>query len=251
MKKRWLHGIKILVILSFIVPMLAACGLSDSVREQYPLESVNGSGSATSYVYRAAGETVPEVAASLAAQRTPEQQSETSDERMFLVYSDEVVHLQQAPDNPADTLIEIDSTEYVRQNYSMSFLEGYLLASLLDDLFDHGKYGKGSYRGYSTKDVYKPQQTYRTPTDADKKIAPPVTVNKTGSIFKRSKTADSTAASSGGSGASPSSPSSTFGKIITKDGGSSSSGSSGSVLKKKSYSAPKVKKGRSKITRRR
>ncbi|MFD1953523.1 DUF4247 domain-containing protein [Paenibacillus thailandensis] len=254
MNKWWLHGVKIIVVLSFIVPLLVACGVSSSVKEQYPLEAVNGSGSQTSYVYRAAGETVPEVAARLAAQRQPEQQSPASSERMFLVYPDEIVHVQQAPDNPDDTLIEIDSKEYVQQNYSMSFLEGYLLASLLDELFDYGKYGKGSYRGYSTQDVYKPQQTYRTPTEADKKTAPPVTVDRTGMIFKRSKTADSSAAtgSSGGSGTGRSS--STIGKIITKDSPSSSSGDggkSGSLFKKKSYSAPKVKAGRGKITRRR
>lgn len=254
MKKWWLQSLKILVILSFVVPMLAACSVSDSVKEQYPLESVNGSGSQTSYVYRAAGESVPEVAAKLVEQRTPEQQSEQSNERMFLVYSDELIQIQQATDNPEDSLIEIDSKEYVQQNYNMSFLEGYLLASVLNDLFDHGKYGSGTYRGYTTKDVYAPQQTYRTPTDQDKKVAPPVTVNKSGSIFKRSKTADSTAASAGGSSSSSSSSSSTVGKIITKGSSSSSSSSSSkssSVLKKKSYSVPKVKVGRSKITRRR
>ncbi|WP_425271763.1 DUF4247 domain-containing protein [Paenibacillus protaetiae] len=239
--------------------MLAACGIGDSIKENYPLVSASGSGSQTSYVYRAAGETVPQVAAKLADQKHPEQQSEQSGDRMFLVYPDEIINLQKSPDNPADTLIEVDSKSYVQHNYNPSFLEGYLLASVIGSLFDHGKYSGGDYRGYSSKDTYQPQTKYRTPTEQDKKAAPPVTVNKTGSIFKRSKTADSTAVGSGSSDSG--STSSKVGKILRNDKSSSSLGSgsssksssksSGGVLKKKSYSAPKVKMGRSKITRRR
>lgn len=243
-KKWWLHSIKIIVLISLIVPMLAACAISDTVKEQYPLESVNGSGSQTSYVYRAADQTVPEVAKQLIDKKKPEQQSEESTERMFLVYSDEVIHLQKAPDDPADTLIEVDSKEYVRNNYSSSFLEAYLLASVLDDLFDHGRYGKGSYRGYSQKDVYKPQGTYHVPTDQDLKKAPPMTVNRTGSIFKRSKNADSSAVGTG-SGSS----SGKTGKVVT--GGSSSDSSKKSVFTKPKKSAPKIRKGSGRISRRR
>ncbi|WP_167279514.1 DUF4247 domain-containing protein [Paenibacillus lupini] len=242
-KKWWLHSIKILLLISFIVPMLAACAISDTVKEQYPLESVNGSGNQTSYVYRAADQTVPEVAKQLVDKKKPEQQSAESTERMFLVYNDEVIQIQQAPDDPADTLIEIDSKEYVRNNYSSSFLQGYLLASVLNDLFDHGRYGKGTYRGYSSKDTYKPKTTYHAPTAQDLKKAPPVTVNRTGTIFKRSKNADSSAVGSG-SGSSGST-----GKVVT--GGSSSSKKSGSVFTKPKKSTPKIRKGSGRISRRR
>lgn len=242
-KKWWLHSIKIIVILSFIVPLLAACAVSDTVKEEYPLESVNGSGNETSYVYRAVGQTVPEVANQLIEKKQPQQQSEESTERMFLVYSDEIIHVQQADDDPADTLIEVDSKEYVRQNYSSSFLQGYLLASLLNDLFDNGRYGNGGYRGYSSKDVYKPSGTYRAPTVDDKKKAPPITVNRTGSIFKRSKNADSTAVGSGSSSSSGSKGSITTGEKQNKK--------SSSVFKKPKKTAPKIRMGSGRITRRR
>ncbi|GLX68833.1 DUF4247 domain-containing protein [Paenibacillus glycanilyticus] len=243
-KKWWLHSIKIILLISLIIPILAGCAVSDTVKEQYPLESVNGSGSQTSYVYRAADQTVPEVAKQLVDKKKPEQQSPESTERMFLVYSDEVIQIQQATDDPADTLIEIDSKEYVRNNYSSSFLEGYLLASVLSDLFDNGRYGHGNYRGYSQKDVYKPQTTYHKPTNQDLKKAPPMTVNRTGSIFKRSKNADSSAVGSGSGSSSGST-----GKVVT--GGSSSSKKSGSVFTKPKKSTPKIRKGSGRISRRR
>jgi len=245
MNKWWHQSIKYLLLLSFIVPLLTACAVSDTVKDQYPLESVNGSGNQTSYVYRAENRSVPDVAADLIKQRDPKQQSDVSTERMFLVYSDEIIHLQQAPDKPADTLIEIDSTEYVRQNYSSGFLEGYLIASVLDDLFDKGKYGSGKYRGYSSKDKYKPNTTYRVPTVEDKKLAPPVTVNRSGTVFKRSKDANATADSNKNS---ITTKPSTKGKIIKNNDQKSKSSS---VYTKPRTSRPSVKVGKSRITRRR
>lgn len=80
-----------------------------SVQDTYPLESVNGSGNSTSYVYRASDRTVPEVAQELSDQRQPDQISAENTERMFLVYQDEYYHLQQDPNKPEDTLVEVDS----------------------------------------------------------------------------------------------------------------------------------------------
>lgn len=246
--KRWLdRAIKQLLVLSLIVPLLAACGITDTIQEQYPLESVNGSGDQTSYVYRASGQSVPEVASALIERRQPQQQSAEDTERMFLVYADEIIQLQQDPEAPEDTLIEVDSKEYVRHNYNPGFLEGYLLASLIDDLFDHGRYG-GKYRGYTTKDVYMPQGKYRTPTIDDKKMAPPMTVERSGSIFRRSKDASSTVA---GGNSTSTAPSSSTGKI-TRGGNGSDGGSSGGIFTKpKKYKAPKISKRIGKIGRRR
>src|SRR5690606_2237209 len=105
-----------ILILSFIIPMLAGCAQGFTLNEQYPLVSASGAGSESSYVYRAAGESVPEVAKALAEQRKPDQQSEESLERMFLVYSDAIIQVQQDPDRPEDTLIEVSTKEYARQN---------------------------------------------------------------------------------------------------------------------------------------
>ncbi|MBC8079495.1 MAG: DUF4247 domain-containing protein [Gorillibacterium sp.] len=240
LKNWWLQGLKYLLLMSLIIPLLTACSVSDTVKEQYPLESVNGSGNETSYVYRAVDQTVAEVAAELIEKRKPEQQSAESTERMFLVYSNEIIHLQQASDNKEDTIIEVDSKEYVRRNYSSGFLQGYLLSSVIGNLFDNGR-STGSYRGYSSKDDYKPESKYRIPTAADKKIAPPMTVNRSGSIFKRSKNSINSTDST-------SSKDPITGKIIRdKDNKSQTD----NLFKKSKTTKPRVKVGRSRISRRR
>lgn len=49
---------------------------------------------------------------------------------------------------------------------------------MLDALFDSLR-GSGSYRGYSSRDVYRPSQgQYRAPTVQEKKAIPPITVER-------------------------------------------------------------------------
>jgi hypothetical protein len=219
-----LHVVKWLLAVSLIVPLLGACA-EFSIEHSYPLESVDRSGSGTSYVYRAAGKSVPEVAAELAAERKPDQMSAENPERMFLVYGNEWYHLQQDPEKPEDTLIEVDSEEFVRQNYNPGFLEGYLLASLIGEIFDDVR-GYGDYRGYSNRDIYKPKGEYRAPTSAEKKAIPPMTVDRKGTIFKRGKTDPGTSAKVGDGGSAWERGKTSVGKIIRGDSQSKSSKSS-------------------------
>lgn len=246
MKRRSLLSIKLMLVLSFLVSLLSGCGAPPNVKESYPLESVNRDGSATSYVYRAAGKSVPVVAQELSEENKPDDISADNNERMFLVYGDDIYHLQQDPAKPEDTLIEIDSKEYVRRNYDSSFLQGYLTAVLISDLFDSlsGKYGGGGYRGYTSKDVYKPKEgSYRKPTDSDKKVAPPLTVDRSGKISRRGQ-------SKVGSGGNifKREPASDQSKGTIKRGESGGGGLFGSP--KKSYTKPKTRIGRGSIGRR-
>ncbi|WP_217593081.1 DUF4247 domain-containing protein [Cohnella sp. GbtcB17] len=247
----WLRSsIHLTVMLALVATLLSACGSSPNVKETYPLESVSGSGSQTSYVYRAAGETVQEVAAALEAKKKPEQVSKDDPDHMFLVYSDQIIHVQKDPNKPEDSLVEVDSKEYVRQNYSPSFLEGYLLASLIGNLFDSSRGGYyGDYRGYGSQKSYPPTTgSYRTPTVSDQKVAPPLTVDKKGSIFKRGGKSDS-GSSVGSDGL--------FGKkkpttgSITRDGTSGSKGKSGSSFKPRKTTKPRTSFGGSGRIRRR
>ncbi|USB31583.1 DUF4247 domain-containing protein [Paenibacillus sp. YPG26] len=245
MKKGSSLYLKIALILSLVVSLLAGCG-SPNVKENYPLESVNRSGNSTSYVYRAAGEKVPQVAAGLIAAQEPDQKSPENEERMFLVYDKEYYHLQKDPDKPEDTLIEVDSEEYVRSNYDSSFLQGYLTATLIGSLFDSFG-GHGSYRGYSSRDTYKPKQDYHAPTKADKKAAPPLTVDKKGTITKRGGSGSSSG-SVGGDTRRSGTDSSKGSITRNKDRGSSGSGSYSSP--KRSITKPKTRSGSGGITRR-
>ncbi|AWB44816.1 DUF4247 domain-containing protein [Paenibacillus sp. CAA11] len=250
MKKGPALYLKIVLVLSLVVGLLSGCGGSGpNVKESYPLESVNREGNSTSYVYRAVNETVPEVAAKLADQKKPKEMSAESDERMFLVYDKEYYHLQKDTAKPEDTLIEVDSEEYVRNNYDSSFLQGYLTATLIGSLFDSlGGYGGGSYRGYSSRDTYHPEKSYRTPTQEDKKAAPPLTVEKKGSITRRGKTSTDSGGSSWFGGGSSDSGSSSKGSISRNKDGSSSSKSYSKP--KRSITKPKTRSGRGGISRR-
>lgn len=245
---RSLLSLKILLVVSLVMSLLTGCGIgAPNVKETYPLESVNRSGNATSYVYRAADKTVPEVAKELSDEKKPDQMSKEDTEHMFLVYGKDYYHLQKDPKKDTDTLIEVDSQEYVQKNYDSSFLQGYLAATLIGHLFDSFG-GGGGYRGYSSRDIYQPKQgTYHAPTSSDKKVAPPLTVEKKGSIFRRGAGKGDTSVGSGGSifDRKPDYSTPSRGKI-------SRGGGSGGLFEspKKSYTKPKTRVGSGKITRR-
>lgn len=251
MNSRGFAILKWLLAFLLVLSLLSACG-APAVSEKYPLESVNKDGSQTSYVYRAAGETVPEVAAKLAGQRQPQQISPDNDERMFLVYSEQWYHLQRDSDKPEDTLIEVDSTEYVRHNYNPSFLEGYLTAALVGSLFDMmGSYGE--YRGYNQRDVYKPGSSYHAPTASEKKAIPPITVQGKGYITKRGSAADGAGSPRSGrfgKGSDGASSGTGSGKI-TRSGDGGGGSSPDSWLTPRKSKVPKTSKSFGKIRRRR
>lgn len=260
MPNDWMKWIKLLLIPAVLLLSMAGCG-SPAIGESYPLESVSTKDNGqTSRIYRAENKTVPEVAKELAEQKQPDEISKEDAEHMFLIYPDELYHLQQDQAKPSDTLIEVDTKEYVRENYDSSFLQGYILASVLDDLFadGHKKSSKGSYRGYSSKDIYKPTGSYHVPSEAEKKAAPPITKEGTGSITKRSDSKKKSSAKVGQDGnlfkKQDTSSSGSTGKIIrSSDSNSSVSSKKSSVFTKpKSKSPPRTKVGSSgRITKRR
>ncbi|MEC0091152.1 DUF4247 domain-containing protein [Paenibacillus macquariensis] len=256
MKKRSVLSMKLLIVLSLLISLLSGCGSPGDLSKSYPLESVNKEGTATSYVYRAVGQTVPEVAKDLTDDRKPDQISPEDPERMFLVYDKEWYHLQQDPVKKEDTLIEVDSKEYVQKNYDSSFLQGYIAASIIGNLFDSVGRSGGSYRGYSSKDVYQPKQgSYRQATVNDKKISPPLTVEKKGAITRRGTSNSSTTNGKDDTifsrGANDSTTSKGTIKRGSSEGGSSIFGSSSSSSNsKKSISKPKTRSGSGKISRR-
>ncbi|MDF4756006.1 DUF4247 domain-containing protein, partial [Vibrio parahaemolyticus] len=179
----------------------------------------------------------------------------------FHVYSDKIYNLQKDKEKPSDTLIEISNKEFVRQNYQPSFLQGYIMGSILNDIFGSRKSSYGDYRGYNDRQSHKPVIPERPPTKEEKKTPPPITKEGKASIIKRGDNVDSKS-SVGDTGSitkkgSNTPPPSTGSKgKITKNPG----GSSGSDVKPKSSiktpprntSPPKTRVGGSgKITKRR
>lgn len=142
-------------------------------------------------MYRAANRSVPEVAKELINEREPKQASKEDENQMFLVYSDKIYNLQKDKEKPSDTLIEISNKEFVRQNYQPSFLQGYIMGSILNDIFGSRKSSYGDYRGYNDRQNHKPVIPERPPTKEEKKTPPPITKEGKGSIIKRGDNVDS------------------------------------------------------------
>lgn len=217
--QRFLKFIKIGLAILLVTTLFSGCG-EQNVGASYPLESITKNGSQESRIYRATNKTVPQVSQELSSQRKPKEISKEDPERMFLVYPDVWYHLQRDPQKPADTLIEVDSIDFVRQNYNPSFLEGYIVGSILSNIFgSHGSY-TGTYRGYSTKDVYKTPNQYKPPTTQDQKNYPPITVGGSGSITRRGSSNSGNSPSVGSGKSSNTSPPKVNSPPKTKYGGS-------------------------------
>ncbi|MEX0414934.1 DUF4247 domain-containing protein [Bacillus sp. C30] len=233
------------MIKSFVIPILAivtllviagyalsGCqsGQAKSIQDRYPLESVAKDGKQESYVYRAANRSVPEVAKELISERKPKQASKEDENQMFLVYSDKMYNLQKDKEKPSDTLIEISNEEFVRQNYQPSFLQGYIMGSILNDIFGSRKSSYGDYRGYNDRQNHKPVIPERPPTKEEKKTPPPITKEGKGSIIKRgdnvdpkSSVGDKGSITEKGSKTTPPPSTGSKGKITKNPGGSSGS----------------------------
>jgi len=170
--KRWSSWLSWLLIFA----LLTGCASVGSyVKEQYPLIDVQGKGKDAARIYLAENKDVPTVAKELAQQQRPIEQSEVATDQMFLVYNNQIIHLQQDPDNEANTRIEFNSIEYAQKNYDISFLEAYLAASLLQSLFgdyDHsypsrGPADSGGIAGSSGPSKKSPAQDNHSTTKPD------------------------------------------------------------------------------------
>ncbi|WP_379971179.1 DUF4247 domain-containing protein [Ectobacillus sp. sgz5001026] len=247
MLKRFVTSMKAAIAVVLVSSLLFGCTNQQSVSSLYPLDSAVNNGSQQSYVYRAENKTVPEVASQLSEQKKPEQISKTDDNQMFLVYSDELYNIQKDKDKPTDTLIEVSNQEFVRNNYNPSFLEGYLLASVLDRVFFQKGTNYGDYRGYSNRNTYKPNIDYHKPTVEEKKTLPPLTKQGVGSIIKRSDSGGSgTSVGSQGTITDKSTPSTNQnqGNVIKSDTPSSNvNPKQSTITPPKSNSPPKTKVG--------
>lgn len=129
--------------------LLSGCGSNEyflSDENRFPLEdTVYGENDGRAKVYRAPGQSVPEVVQTISSKRSPEETSKRDEERMFLVYRNQLIHVMRDAEQPEDTLIEVSSQQFVKNNYDMSFLEVYLVASIARDLYNIGG-SAGRYR---------------------------------------------------------------------------------------------------------
>lgn len=194
--KRWTSWLSFLLIIA----LLTGCG-ADAVRyikDEYPLVSVEGKGTNLSKVYLVEGKNVPAVATELAAKESPKEKSKESEDQMFLVYSDKVINIQKDPNESKNTLVQVDSIEYAKTHYDSSFLQGFVTAALLQNLFGGSWFnnrGSYDYRGYTKTPTYNAGSgKATTPTTDTSKDKKPTTSDRTGTF--KSGTANPSAGSS-------------------------------------------------------
>ncbi|QGQ97450.1 DUF4247 domain-containing protein [Paenibacillus psychroresistens] len=188
--KRWYGWIA----LGLIFTLLLGCSnASNYIKETYPLVDVQGKGKENAKVYSAENQDVPLVATELAQEEAPKEQSKESKDKMFLVYKTKIINIQKDPANEKNSLIEIDSIEYAKDNYASDFLKTYLTASVIQAVLGELSDNSGSdYGGYSSQPS-STQSTKTTTTKADSNV--PTTSDRAGSFNSKSKSNTSSATS--------------------------------------------------------
>lgn len=233
MKKRSFKWLAMLLVFA----LLTACGNAGNyIKDNYSLIDVQGQGKSTAKIYSVEGKDVPTVAKEIAGNEKPKETSKESADQMFLVYDNKIINLQKDPNNASNTLVELDSIEYAKQNYDSSFLQGYVAASLLQSLFGGGWFnsnrGSSDYRGYTGTQRYddygKNQASPNSSTSkSGSSTTAPSTTERKGSFSTGSKA--TTPPSSSGSSSSSSNIRKNDGSSPTYKAPSSSSKSSPST----------------------
>ncbi|WP_226614651.1 DUF4247 domain-containing protein [Guptibacillus hwajinpoensis] len=139
---KWLIG-----LLTAFILLLSACGITKDILEivegRYQLEDVVASSvdsNDTSKVYLAE-EDIPSVATYLKEQIKPNEVSELKEGKQILVYDDYIVTLEES-DEPSNTLVEVATVGFVRDNYQPDFFDGLLAYYILDEILDVDDWGK-------------------------------------------------------------------------------------------------------------
>lgn len=239
--------------LLLVFALLAGCGDAGSyVKDNYSLIDVQGQGKSTAKVYVVEGKDVPSVAKELAQQEKPSEISKESLDNMFLVYDNKIVNVQKDPSNEANTLVELDSIEYAKQNYDSSFLQGYLTASILQSVLGGGWFNSSrgyDYRGYTSSKRYDDYGKYQAApypagssgTKSPAQSQQPTTSDRKGSFTTTPPKSGSASTAPPAASGSTSTTTPKSGSSVTTPPKSSSSSSSSSNIRRNDGSKPTYK----------
>ena len=113
-------------------------GIEDYIGNQYQLhDTVTSAENSDQFarIYLAQNQDIASVASDLQSHEEPTEMSEQNNGKQIFIYDNQFVTLTESEDDPSNTMIEIAEEEFVKNNYSPGFFEGYLLASLLGNMF--------------------------------------------------------------------------------------------------------------------
>jgi hypothetical protein len=181
--KRWSGWIALLIVFSLL---MGCSNASNYIKDTYPLVDVQGTGKGNAKVYSVENKDVPTVAEELADHEAPKETSKESTDKMFLIYKEKIINIQRDPANEKNSLIEIDSIEYAKDNYGSSFLQAYLTASILQSVMGGGWFSDthaSDYRGYGSAPEYRANTKSSTMKSDDKQ---PTTSERSGTFSSKS-----------------------------------------------------------------
>ncbi len=153
--------------------LLVGCGstsILEIISDEYPLEDVVESSTNsedTARVFVAKDKSISKVSSFIKDKKEPTNKSEIKDNKQILIYEDYFVTLTKDENDPDNTLIEVASDGFARDNYRPSFFSGFIAYYILDEVFDVDDWGKRQsqrcagkcYRGYNQSGG-----TYKGPT---------------------------------------------------------------------------------------
>lgn len=154
------------VFLISTILLLIGCGMNsilDIISDKYPLVDVVESSTNsedTARVFAAENQDLSEVSSFIQNEKDPDNVSEIKDNKQVLIYDDYFITLTKDEDNEDQTLIEVASHGFVRDNYSPDFFDGLIAYYILSNLFDVDDWSRrqrdrcvsaanGCYQGYN------------------------------------------------------------------------------------------------------
>ncbi|MFZ3590695.1 DUF4247 domain-containing protein [Bacillus sp. DJP31] len=166
-----------LFFLVILLALLSACGTDrgisggtgkgevlDYIQATYPLVDVVKSSSDqrdVTRIFNAEGSSIEEVTSKIQSgiKSEPVEVSERTNEKQVIVYDDFFVTMTTDPENKENTLVEVATYGFVRDNYQPSFFNGLMAGYLLSSLLDVDDWGRkqnsrclnspgGCYGGY-------------------------------------------------------------------------------------------------------
>ncbi|MBT2216580.1 DUF4247 domain-containing protein [Virgibacillus dakarensis] len=137
--------------------------IDDVIEANFSLmDVVSGEGNQHAEIYATKRFALSELATVLIDAMEPEKASEVKDNQQIFIYPDHFVTLKESEEDDNVLLIEVAEDEFVRRNYSPSFLGTYFTFRLLDSLFGNNWSNRRAetcragdcYGGYTGKGYY-------------------------------------------------------------------------------------------------
>ncbi|PAV28722.1 DUF4247 domain-containing protein [Virgibacillus profundi] len=124
--------------------------IDDIIEANFPLmEEITGE-SQKAEIYATKEFKLTELASVLSTTVKPEEISEVKDNQQILIYPDEFITLRESDEDQDVLMIEVAGDEFVKRNYSSSFLSTYFTIRLLENMLGVNNWGnrsRGEYRG--------------------------------------------------------------------------------------------------------